>query len=276
MRQFCRLVAVLPLVAALALPGCCDDNDEPTPPEPEVGTIVVDPSPDAINPPWELLGPDDYVHSGEGDETLEGRLPGEYTITWVDVDGYITPTSETLILAVNTTAVFAATYEATINYLPRVSPDNVWENCRLALENKDTAGWNSAISENFGYVPDPDTEQMYPTVDWANWGKDAEMFFINGWFATDIEITANLRDTNVSTPHGSGGVAEWEIIYFLSVLDNPSGATTRYRANAILRFTLEGPYWCLSYWRDQNGETDPENPDLTLETMGRLRGVFTP
>ena len=162
-----------------------------------------------------------------------------------------------------------------IDYLPRSSAANVWENCRLALINQDTGGWDTAISENFVYVPDADTEQAYATVDWANWGKDAELSFVNSWFATGIAITADLRDTDINTPDGSGGVAEWEIIYFLSVVDNQSGTTTRYRGNAVLRFTLEGSYWFLSYWEDRNGEPDPDS-GATLETMGRLRGAFAP
>jgi len=163
-----------------------------------------------------------------------------------------------------------------IDYLPRSNAANVWENCRLALINKDTGGWDTAVFEGFVYEPDSDTEQANPSVDWDSWGKDAEMNFINSWFATDVTISANLRDTDINTPDGSGGVAEWEIIYLLSVVDNQSGSTTRYRGNAVLRFTVEGSYWFLTYWRDQNGEPDPDNPGSTLPTMGALRAAFAP
>lgn len=160
-----------------------------------------------------------------------------------------------------------------IDYLPRSSADHIWENCRLSLINRDTGGWDTAISDDFVYVPDGDTEQAYPAVDWTNWDKQAEMGFINSFFATGVTISANLLDTAISTPDGAGGLAEWEVIYFLTVTDPQSGSVTNYRASAVLEFTLEGSYWFLSYWRDEQGEEDPET-GATLETMGRLRGAF--
>jgi hypothetical protein len=160
-----------------------------------------------------------------------------------------------------------------IDYLPRSSAENIWENCRLALNNRDTGGWDTAVSENFVYVPDSDTEQAYPAVDWANWDKDAEMDFINSWFASGVTIVADLRDTDINTPPGDGGVAEWEIIYLLTVEDAQTGSITRYRGSAVLEFTLEGSYYFLSYWRDEQGEEDPDT-GAPLETMGRLRGAF--
>lgn len=162
---------------------------------------------------------------------------------------------------------------AAINYLPRSSAANVWENCRLALINGDTGGWDTALSPNFVYEPDSETEQAYPGIDWSAWDKDREMNFINSWFATDVEIQADLRDTDINTPDGAGGVAEWEIIYLVTVIDPQTQSTTRYRATAVLRFTLEGSYYYLSYWRDVQGEEDPDSGS-TLETMGRLRGAF--
>jgi hypothetical protein len=163
-----------------------------------------------------------------------------------------------------------------INYLPRSSAANVWENCRLALVNKDTGGWDTAVSADFRYEPDSETEGAYPTVDWTSWNKDAELNFINSWFATDVTINADLLDETFATPDGSGGLAEWDLIYLLTVTDNQSGSVTRYRGRCVLQFTLEGSYWYLSYWRDEGGEEDPDNPGATLETMGRLRGAFAP
>jgi hypothetical protein len=137
-----------------------------------------------------------------------------------------------------------------IDYLPRSSAENIWENCRLALINRDTGGWDTAVSENFVYVPDSDTEQAYPAVDWANWDKDREMDFINSWFASGVTIQADLRDTDISTPPGDGGVAEWEIIYLLTVdrsadrLDHPlpgfGGAGVHPRGQLLLPELLAG------------------------------------
>jgi len=168
---------------------------------------------------------------------------------------------------------------AAIDYLPRSSPGNIWENCRLALTNKDSGGWDTAISENFEYVPDGSTESAFPGVAWASWDKPTEMSFIGNWFASGATIQsaqAQWKDPNSpNTEDGSGGFAEWEVIYFLSVTDN-FGSSTRYRGSAVVQFSLEGSYWYLSYWRDTQGEQDPDNPASTLPTMGALRGTFGP
>ena len=160
-----------------------------------------------------------------------------------------------------------------INYLPRSRAANIWENCRLALINRDAGGWDTAVSENFYYVPDSQTEQAYPGIDWSQWGKQQEMAFINSWFASGVTIAANLRDgDDDNTPDGSGGLAEWTITYQLTVTDQ-TGSLTRYRAKAVLEFTLEGSYYYLSSWRDEQGEQDPDS-GTTLESMGMLRGAF--
>jgi hypothetical protein len=167
---------------------------------------------------------------------------------------------------------------AAIDYLPRSSPANVFENLRLALVNKDSGGWDTAVSEEFQYVPDGFTESLFPAVDWAGWGKEQEMAFISNWFAAGVTIESSSLewlDTAVSTPDGSGGFAEWDVIYFLTTTDQ-FGSTTRYRGRAIMEFSLEGSYWFLSYWRDEQGEQDPDDPANTLATFGALRGTFGP
>jgi len=163
-----------------------------------------------------------------------------------------------------------------IQYLPRASAANVWENCRLALINKDVGGWDTNVSEAFIYIPDSDTRSAFPAVDWDNWGKESEMTFISRWFATDVTIRADLLDVAISTPDGAGGVAEWDLIYLINVTDNADGSVTRYRGRAVIEFNIPATYWYVNFWRDEQGEQDPENPDATLETMGRLRGAFAP
>ncbi len=163
-----------------------------------------------------------------------------------------------------------------IDYLPRTSASSIWENCRLALINKDTSGWDTALADNFIYIPDGDTRAAYPTVDWDNWVKDTEMGFVNSWFATDVTIAADLLDEDINTPDGSGGLAQWDVIYLITVTDNVSGSVTSYRGRCQLEFELQGSFWYLSLWRDEQGEEDPDNPGSILETLGRVRGVFGP
>jgi formylglycine-generating enzyme required for sulfatase activity len=61
-------------------------------PLPEVDAIIINTEPDIIDAPWTVVGPGGFSQSGEGDAIISGRSPGEYTITWGDVVGYVTPT----------------------------------------------------------------------------------------------------------------------------------------------------------------------------------------
>jgi uncharacterized protein (TIGR02145 family) len=78
--------------------------------EPSTGTIVIDPEPDALNAPWSLSGPSGYNNSGNGDQTLNNLNPGDYTITWEDVTGWITPSGEIQTLVANETVTFSGIY----------------------------------------------------------------------------------------------------------------------------------------------------------------------
>jgi len=54
------------------------------------GTVHIDPNPDSLNAPWELVGPAS-TESGDGDQTLNGMAPGPYTLTWGEYAGWNTP-----------------------------------------------------------------------------------------------------------------------------------------------------------------------------------------
>ncbi len=161
-----------------------------------------------------------------------------------------------------------------IEYVPRTSPRNVWTNCELALTNADGTGWENAVHESFLYVPDSQTLSQYPGVFATPWGKAREMTFVNAWFSNRPIIQANLLDEEISVPDGSGGRAEWDIIYYLNVTDRQTGSLAKYRARATLVFELKGTYWFLTYWRDESGESDPDDPQVLLPTLGVVRGAF--
>ena len=74
------------------------------------GTIVLDPSPDALDAPWTLSGPAGYGSAGRGDSTLTDLAPGDYTVTWGGVSGWQSPPGETLALAAAATLTFQAVY----------------------------------------------------------------------------------------------------------------------------------------------------------------------
>ncbi len=75
-----------------------------------VGTVMIDPTPNEINAPWDLEGPDFPHQFGNGDVTLSGQITGSYTLTWLDVAGYNTPAPETLTLNSDQTINFSGTY----------------------------------------------------------------------------------------------------------------------------------------------------------------------
>ena len=74
------------------------------------GTIVIDPSPDSIDAPWLLEGPNGYSNSGTGDDTLLNLDPGDYTITWENKSGWFYPSDTTDNLTYGETITFVGNY----------------------------------------------------------------------------------------------------------------------------------------------------------------------
>jgi len=77
-----------------------------------VGTIVINPEPDEANGSWVLTAPDESETNGSGDTTLTDMIPGAYTVTWGDVEGWVTPVpvSETREVVVGETTTFTGNY----------------------------------------------------------------------------------------------------------------------------------------------------------------------
>ena len=73
------------------------------------GLIAINPSPDPIFAPWSLSGPNSFSMNGSGDDTL-ALDPGDYTITWGAVSGWITPASEMQTLPAGDTVTFNGVY----------------------------------------------------------------------------------------------------------------------------------------------------------------------
>jgi formylglycine-generating enzyme required for sulfatase activity len=79
-------------------------------PPPGTGTIEIDPEPNSLNAPWSITGPDEYQASGTGDQILSELSTGEYTLTWGEVAGWITPTSPAQMLLADGLITFGGTY----------------------------------------------------------------------------------------------------------------------------------------------------------------------
>ncbi len=157
-----------------------------------------------------------------------------------------------------------------IDYLPQANPINVLENLQTAMNNTDAAGYDRMIAEDFTYVPDPDTESSYPGVDWSTWNREKEIAFITDFFNNVQGIQANLREVAVFTDW-SGTEAELRYIYRVDVQE--SGGVVPYRASVTFNLRLDGTYWVLTRWLDEQGEQDPDT-GAQLPSLGQRRGAF--
>jgi hypothetical protein len=61
------------------------------------GDIIIEEEPDTLYATWNLEGPFGYDEDGHGSDYLEDMPPGQYTISWEGVPGYVTPPDSTAI-----------------------------------------------------------------------------------------------------------------------------------------------------------------------------------
>lgn len=103
------LIPMAVLTLGLALVGCSDDENPVTP---QTGTISVNVTPDGIGASWTLTSTDKLVASAWGDSTMAGLTPGQYTLTWNDVDTWVSPspTADTKTLVAGQALSFTGTY----------------------------------------------------------------------------------------------------------------------------------------------------------------------
>lgn len=161
-----------------------------------------------------------------------------------------------------------------ISYLPRTNPSNVWGNMQISLRHKDSPGWDLAISSDFIYYPDSAVEIDNPGV-FDDWNKEKEIVFINGMFNRDGEIAAEMRQEDFVDPDPTGTEATWEgVIYFLTLDNGEGSAPSKYRASAEIVFRLEDNFWYVYSWRDMQGQSDPDDSNVSLTSMGVLRANF--
>jgi len=163
----------------------------------------------------------------------------------------------------------------TVIYFDGTSSNNVWGNLGKSLEATHSPGWEDNISlEEFIYIPDTDTENQFPPGTFVGWDRAREVSFINGFYNSNVSITVQMKDDDFVVPPDTGTEVEWEnVIYFLTVTNKADNSVTKYRGSAIITFRLEGSFWYVYQWRDQQGESDPISGQ-PLPTMGVLRGNF--
>ena len=157
-----------------------------------------------------------------------------------------------------------------ITYLEQSEPGNVIANIETAMSHRDAGGYDRQIAEAFTYQPDSDTEASYPDVDWAAWDRDQEIAFMNAFLGNVEGMSVDLRDEDIFT-EWSGSEAELRYVYSVEV--DETGGIVPYRAIVKLEFRLDGTYWVLTRWFDEQGEADPDSGSL-LPSLGQRRGAF--
>lgn len=160
-----------------------------------------------------------------------------------------------------------------IPYLPRTSPEKVWENLQLSLNYSDSFGWMDNLHEEFTYIPDSEADAQFPGV-FLDWDRERESSFINNFYSSGASNLSKMRNDDFIAPDPVGDEVRWEgVIYYIKVTNASDGSESRYRASAIITFRFEGNFWYVYRWEDQIGESDPDSGNI-LPTMGVLRGTF--
>ena len=161
-----------------------------------------------------------------------------------------------------------------VRYQEQISPAAAWDNLETSAEATHAPGWENAIHPTtFTYIPDSAAESQFPGV-FAGWSREQELAFINRFYNSGVTISVRMRNLEFVVPPTSGGESVWEnVIYDMTVTSTGGGAPVRYRGSAIITFALEGNFWYITEWRDQQGESDPDTQQL-LSTLGVLRGNF--
>jgi len=159
-----------------------------------------------------------------------------------------------------------------VQYVDASDPGNVVFNLEQALIELDPGGFQNMLSPDFRYEPDSGTLSNYPTVDWDNWGYDEEVAFINSFLSNVDGVTAKL---NLEIVEGdeSGTGTEALVRYISSASVQEGGGEVKYRSLTTMEFRIEGTFWFLVRWFDEQGETDPDTSSL-LPTLGQRRGAF--
>ena len=102
------------MIAGLGLlvMSCSDDDDGPTNPDGDTGIVIVVTRTDNPDVPgtWSLDGPGG-TQTGSGTATLEDLDAGDYTVSWNDIEGWITPDPRDGTLGGGRTLTLSGTYE---------------------------------------------------------------------------------------------------------------------------------------------------------------------
>ena len=229
------LVPVLAVVILLIATGC---NEDCVCPEDDSGVIAINPSPDHLDATWTLDGPEDYNDNGSGDQIISSLLPGEYTLTWGDVSGWITPTAESQTLPANGTLTFSGIYvePGTGAIVINPSPDHL------------DAPWvlDGPESYNESGTGDQTLNGLSPGDYTVTWGD------VSGWLTPSAE--GQTLSTDVTVTFSGAFVIEEEHTGTITIDQTPD--------------VLNGAGWTLSGPNNEIGQGDATLTDMVV-------GIYT-
>jgi len=149
--------------------SCSDDDNTTTGPPVSSGTIIVDPQPDSISPPWLLVGPGGFSHAGNGDTTFVQLGAGDYSLTWGDYPDWTIPgpnPHDVQLVAWDT-----LTIQGTYVWVPPVptlpfpgSADVLMSNFRTIYETRDFIEYRKIMHPDFLTILQDATVQEFPDV----------------------------------------------------------------------------------------------------------------
>jgi hypothetical protein len=147
-------------------------------------------------------------------------------------------------------------------------PEQVLVNLEQRIAEQDWKRYGDFLSPKFRFIPYSSVYLEYPTAEWALWGRDREIQFIEELVSPSYDgATLVLLDGVVDRGPESRGRAEWDIIYTLTARDQV------FRSRAIFVFEKLDNLWYLREWIDTTIETDEET-QAAWQTSGSLRGAL--
>jgi len=175
----------------------------------QVGTIVIETSPEDFEASWDLEGPGSLGASGIGRTVLAYMPAGEYTVTWGTVPGWGTPENQTLSLEQSGSVFFLGIYE------PQ-TPD-----------------------DGFVYIP-PGTYTMGSPTDEPGRSSNREtqhpVTLTQGFYISRYEVTEEwwaevMGEPSTTSQLPKGGVS-WDMaVWFCNALSVQEGLTPAYTIN---------------------------------------------
>lgn len=229
-----------------------------------LGTVLISPSPDGIDPPWILRGPNGFSARGTGQGRLAGRAVGEYSVEWQDHPGYRTPEAVNGTLAEGDSLQLEGTYVLAIGTVDvDVSPDGLG------------AGWTiyrneEVVSTGVDDAVLPDIPAGEYTIHWGA---------VDGWMQPEPNpTTVTLSDGEYRTvlgPYEERPPAVGTVIVRVSP-DRASWALSGPRLSEVglgdARFENVEPGEYEITWQPLSGYSppDPANDVQTLEESGTV------